>query len=120
MSKAGPSYNNDMFIAGGVDYEGLNKTLRLRVDGRMRRCVGIVVYDDLVLEADKTFQVIIEGMGVSTEVTILDDDGKHAASCRLLCILLLHSRLYYQIYRKLTPSHWQLCIVQSHIRKECH
>ena len=41
--------------------------------GDERRCVGIIILADSMAEEDETFDVIIEELGISTTVTILDD-----------------------------------------------
>ena len=41
--------------------------------GDERRCVGIVILADSMAEEDETFDVVIEELGISTTVTILDD-----------------------------------------------
>ena len=55
-----------------MDYEETSVDLPLMV-GDERRCVGIVILADSIVEEDKTFDVIIEEFGISTTVTILDD-----------------------------------------------
>ena len=37
--------------------------------------MGIVILEDSHMEGDETFEVIMEGIGALTSVTILDDDG---------------------------------------------
>lgn len=37
--------------------------------------MGIVIIEDTVPEPNEFFLVVIEGLGVSTTVVILDDDG---------------------------------------------
>ena len=65
-----------MIGAGGEDYVELNRKINLGSGSRNRRCVGIVILNDDQLEGEEYFEVLIEGLGVSTRVTIVDDDGK--------------------------------------------
>ena len=37
--------------------------------------MGIAIFEDFDPEADEYFDVMIEELGISTRVTILDDDG---------------------------------------------
>ena len=39
-------------------------------------CLGISILEDSVPEEDETFQVVVAGLGIVTEVKILDDDGE--------------------------------------------
>ena len=57
---------------GGVDYRDVSVDLHLMA-GDERRCEGIVILADDVVEEDETFHVIVEELGISTTVTILDD-----------------------------------------------
>ena len=43
--------------------------------GDERRCVGIIILEDNLVEEDESFEVIIEGVNSIATVTILDDDG---------------------------------------------
>ena len=66
-----------MIYIGGVDYSEFSQELELNPNDTSR-CVGIVILEDTQQEDDESFEVVIEGLGVSTVVTILDDDdGKH-------------------------------------------
>ena len=68
--------NNSAFtiLLDGEDYIGINKDISLQL-GDERRCVGIVIIDNVQLESDETFQLSISGLEVVTSLTILDDDG---------------------------------------------
>ena len=41
--------------------------------GDERRCVGVSILADDVDEQDETFLVIVEGLGIHTNITILND-----------------------------------------------
>lgn len=58
----------------------MNRTLVIRPND-MRRCVGIVIFDDLMFEPDESFGLTVEGFGAFTNITILDDDGKLVNQC---------------------------------------
>ena len=44
--------------------------------GVTRKCVGISILEDSKVEENEMFQVVIEELGISTQVAILDD-GKY-------------------------------------------
>lgn len=67
--------------SAGEDYVELSIGILLEF-GESRKCVGIVILEDFRYESDESFTVIIEEVGASADVTILDDDGK-----KLLCYL---------------------------------
>ena len=73
-------YTHAQHLTGGK-YMGQEDYFELDVDlslqfGDRRKCVGIVIIEDTVPEPDEFFLVVIEGLGVSTTVIILDDDGQ--------------------------------------------
>lgn len=43
--------------------------------GSSRKCLGIVILDDIQPEPNESFQVVVEEFEISTTVTIIDDDG---------------------------------------------
>ena len=45
--------------------------------GDTRNCVGLSITGDREAEEDESFQVLIEELGVSTTVTIMDDGKSH-------------------------------------------
>lgn len=61
---------------GGDDYVELRALIPFRV-GISRRCVGIIILEDFLDEPDESFVVRIEEMGISADITILNDDGKY-------------------------------------------
>ena len=40
----------------------------------MRKCIGVVILDDLQAETDESFQVSIEELGITTDVIIMNVD----------------------------------------------
>lgn len=46
--------------------------------GSGRMCIGIVILDDLIFEGNESFQLIIEELGISTDIIILEDDNGSA------------------------------------------
>ena len=60
---------------GGEDYEELSVEVPIRF-GVTRKCVGISILEDSKVEENEMFQVVIEELGISTQVAILDD-GKY-------------------------------------------
>jgi len=60
---------------GGDDYIPVDREVMLNF-GNGRRCIGLIILDDLQTEMNETFQVFIEEFGTFTTVTIIDDDGK--------------------------------------------
>ena len=58
----------------GEDYEDFSTEVTIRL-GDERRCVhvGVSILEDGDVEQDETFQVIVENLGISSTVAILDD-----------------------------------------------
>ncbi len=69
------------YYSDGVDYKGLSTEIALKF-GENCSCVGIVILEDIVPEDDEFFVVQIDEVGVSANVTILNDDGTY---CILSC-----------------------------------
>ena len=63
-------------LLGGEDYVSLDREVSLIGDDN-RMCVGIIILEDVAVEEDEFFQVIVEGYDTSATVTILDDDGSY-------------------------------------------
>lgn len=61
-------------FVGGEDYVELSRDVLLGV-GSSRKCLGIVILDDIQPEPNESFQVVVEEFEISTTVTIIDDDG---------------------------------------------
>lgn len=40
-------------------------------------CLAIIILNDMEPEANETFQVSVEELWISADVTITDDDGKY-------------------------------------------
>ena len=43
--------------------------------GDSRHCVAIIILEDQQPEMNENFLISVDGMGASTSVTIIDDDG---------------------------------------------
>ena len=53
----------------------LSREINLGSGLRNRRCVGIIILNDDQPEGEEYFEVLIEGLGVSTRVIIIDNSG---------------------------------------------
>ena len=58
---------------GGEDYIPFSTECLLR-SGSNRKCIGIIILDDSMVEVNETFEVVIEELGLSANVTIIDED----------------------------------------------
>ncbi len=63
-----------LLFTGGEDYLPLVTEVSLNSE-QDRICVSVIILEDERIEMDETFRIFVEGFGVSTLVTIIDDDG---------------------------------------------
>ena len=63
-------------MLGGEDFAILNKNIKVP-SGTSRRCLAVVIFEDNFPEEDEVFELRVEELGISTSITILDDDGKN-------------------------------------------
>ena len=59
---------------GGEDFTAFSKSLTLTI-GIRRRCIAITILEDSDPEIDESFEIVVEELGISATITILDDDG---------------------------------------------
>ena len=99
------------YNAGGNDYVELNMDLLLRL-GDERRCVAIIILSDGIPEDDESFQVVVEGYSVSTNVTILDNGKDNFQVTKVGGVMVniyFHIRCVFHLHWKFSCCHWQHC-----------
>lgn len=69
-----------LMCLGGEDYIELRKSITLQI-GIDHRCVAIVALEDNIPEKNETFQLTTEELGISTTITLINDDCKYAQLC---------------------------------------
>lgn len=67
--------NGELFsLLGGEDFVAFRRILTVPI-GIRRRCVAITILEDPMPESDESFELAVEELGISTTITILDDEG---------------------------------------------
>ena len=61
-------------LVGGEDFAAFRRIFIVPI-GIRRRCVAITILEDSRIENDESFELAVEELGVSTNITILDDEG---------------------------------------------
>lgn len=67
---------NSFVIITGTDFVQFRTEIGLNINNS-RECVAVIILEDQQLEASESFFIVVEELGVMTEVIILDDDGKN-------------------------------------------